>query len=351
MENIAHRWSLHREDVTACHLAAEIRKSSHVPSVSPAPALPRVSRVPKIEGKTSTAASIAFIEDPFTYAKAIESSQRCYWTRAMEEENCSILLNNPFSALKSREARQQHVMLIVSKWVYKSKHNTDGSTYYKAQLVINIYPQPDFGESNCSVGKLTTFHYLICLIKKLNKNMDPLDAVTTFLNCEIENDDIYITLAERWVDGLNSPKIIVRLRKAFNNFKQAPRLWHADINALLLSHVFTQSSAEPNPYLRRDSILIPVHVNHISWAFQKDFAIAAIELKAKLWEQYMIARISQACQFRPSRSTTMNIVPELLTVRLSISSPFPDDLAWSIVTMSQHPLILMNSWTWSRIRW
>jgi len=103
----------------------------------------------------------------------------------MEEESTSILLNNTFSALNSREARQLQVKPIGSKWVYKTKHNPDGSTRYKARLVIKGYEQTDFGETYAPVGKLTTFRYLISLIGKYGWNMDHLDVVTAFLNPEI----------------------------------------------------------------------------------------------------------------------------------------------------------------------
>jgi len=86
--------------------------------------------------------------------------------------------------------------------------------------------------------------------------MDHLDVVTTFLNPDIEDDDIYMTLLEGWPEGLNAPKIIGRLREALYGLKQAPRLWHDDINAFLLSYGFVQSSADPNLYFRRDGILI-----------------------------------------------------------------------------------------------
>jgi hypothetical protein len=90
--------------------------------------------------------------DPYTYAEAMESPQRNYWKRAMDEESTSILLNNTFSALNSQEARQLQVKLIGSKWVYKTKHNPDGSTRYKARLVIQGYEQTDFGETSVSNG-------------------------------------------------------------------------------------------------------------------------------------------------------------------------------------------------------
>jgi hypothetical protein len=79
----------------------------------------------------------------------------------------SFLLNNTFSALNSREARQLKVWLIASKWVYKTKHNPDGSIWYKAKLVIKGYEQTDFSETDAPVRKLTTFRYLISLIGRI----------------------------------------------------------------------------------------------------------------------------------------------------------------------------------------
>jgi hypothetical protein len=75
----------------------------------------------------------------------------------MEEESTSILRNNTFSTLNSREAWQLQVKPIGTKWVYKTKHILDGSTRYKARLVITGYEQTDFGETYAPVGQLTTF--------------------------------------------------------------------------------------------------------------------------------------------------------------------------------------------------
>jgi len=173
----------------------------------------------------------------------MESPQRGHWKRAMEEESTSILLNNTFSALNSREVRQLQVKPNVSQWVYKTKPNPNESTRYKACLVIKGYKQTDFCETYVPVGKLTTFRYLISLIGRYRWNMDQLNVVTAFLNPEIDNDDIYMTLPEWWLEGINAPKIIVRLRKALYSLEKAPRLWHNDINAFLLS----LGSHDPQP--------------------------------------------------------------------------------------------------------
>jgi len=179
------------------------------------------------EAKTASEAS----GHPFTHAHAMESPQRNQWNTAMEKECTWILLNNTFSAHNSQASRQLHVKLIVSKWVYKTKHNPDGSTQYKPRLVISGYEQMDFGMTKGPVGWLNMFRYHISLIRRYGWNLDLLDVVTAFLNPGINDDNIYMTLPEGWLDGLNAPKIIARLMEALYGLNQAPKLWHEDIIA------------------------------------------------------------------------------------------------------------------------
>jgi hypothetical protein len=342
-ENIAHSWRLRREDQTARRSAAAIKNSSQVPPASPAPAPLIGSRVTRSQGKASAEALTAStaIGDPFTYAEAMKSPQRDHSKRAMEEECTSILLNNTFSTLNSWEAQQLQVKPIGSKWIYKTKHNPDGSTRYKAWLVIKGYEQTDFSETYAPVGKLSTFWYLISLIERYGWNMDHLDVVTAFLNPEIDDDDIYTTLPEEWPEGLNAPKIIVRLRTALYGLKQAPQLSHDDINAFLLSLGFTQSSADPNLYLRSDGILILLYVDDISMSYPEAATKAAIEVKAKLSENIRSQTSDRHTNSSASRSTAMKLVLESVSVRKPISPPSSDDLAWSIITVTRCPKIPM----------
>jgi hypothetical protein len=159
--------------------------------------------------------------------------------------------------------------------------------------------QTNFGVTYAPVGKLTTFRYLISLIGKYRTgwNMDYLDVVTAFLNPEIDNDDIYMTLPEGWQEGSNAPKIVIRLRKALYGLKQASWLCHNDINALLLSLGFTQSSADPNLYLRSDGILILLDVDDISMSYLEAATKATIEVNAKLSEKYKNTNLGPGHQF------------------------------------------------------
>jgi hypothetical protein len=205
-ENIALCRRLRREDQTVRRTAAALKILGQVPPVSPAsalapgPAPPIGSRVTKSQGKDSAEVLTASeaTGDPYTYVDAKESPQRDHWNRAMDRSSTSILLNNTFSTLNSREAWQLQVKPIGTLWVYMTKHNADGSTWYKAWLSIKEYEQTDFRETYARIGKLTTFRYLISLIGIYRRNLDPFDVVTTFLNPEINDDDIYMTLPEGW---------------------------------------------------------------------------------------------------------------------------------------------------------
>jgi len=127
--------------------------------------------------------------------------------------------------------------------------------------------------------------------------MDHLDVVTAFLNPEIDDDDIYMTLPDGWAKCSNTPKIVVRLRKALYGLKQAPQPWHDNIHAFLLSLGFTQSSADPNLYLRSHGILILLDVDDISMSYPGAAAKAAIEVKVKLSEKYKITNLGPARHF------------------------------------------------------
>jgi hypothetical protein len=147
------------------------------------------------------------------------------------------------------------------------------------------------------VGKLTTFRYLISHIGRYGSNIDQLDVVTAFLNPEIDDDDIYMTLPERSPQGPSAPKIAVILRKALYWLKHDPRLWHDDIDAFLLSLGFTQSSAVRKVYFRSNGILILLYVNDISMSYPDAGTNATIEVNMKLSEMFKIKNLGPVCQF------------------------------------------------------
>ena len=159
------------------------------------------------------------------------------------------------------------------------------------------YEQTDIGEIYAHDGKRTTFRYLISLIGRYGWNMDHMEIVTAWLYPEIDDNDICMTLSDGWPEGLNTPKIILRLSKALYSLKQARQLCHDNINAFLLSLGFTQSSADPNLYLRSDALPILLFVDDMSISCPEAASNTEIEVNTKVSAKYQITNFGPVRQF------------------------------------------------------
>jgi hypothetical protein len=165
----------------------------------------------------SALASTVINGDPSRYAKAMGSPLSDCWKRAIDEESVAILLSNTFTTVNSKHAKLLLVKPVDSRWVLKNKRNPDGSTSYKARLVIKTYGQTDSGEIYALVGKLRTFRNLISLVGRCGWNIDHFNVVNAFHNTDVDDDEIYMALPEGWPQGHDDTctyalPIIVRLR-------------------------------------------------------------------------------------------------------------------------------------------
>jgi histone deacetylase 1/2 len=173
----------------------------------------------------------------------------------MRQEYASLLENDTFTYVEHPRNKP-----IGCKWIYKTKTNPDGTTRYKAGLVIKGYAQVegiDFDETYAPVGKLTTLRYLMSLLAQKGWKSDHLDVVTAFLNPKIDAE-VYMQLPDgiEWLETESHTTTgFLKLNKALYGLRQAPRLWYEEINNFLLSTEFTQSHADPNLYIRYDSVL------------------------------------------------------------------------------------------------
>jgi hypothetical protein len=111
------------------------------------------ARVNITELMNTALASNTINGDPRTYKEAMLSPQKKKWEAAIMDEYNSIIRNETFLPAQAQFGNKP----IGSKWVFKTKRNPDGSTRYKARLVIKGYEQMDYGETYAPVGKLTTF--------------------------------------------------------------------------------------------------------------------------------------------------------------------------------------------------
>jgi hypothetical protein len=133
------------------------------------------------------------------------SQQKKKWEAAIMDEYNAIIRNETFPPAQAQFRNTP----IRSKWVIKTKRNPDGSTWYKARLVIKGYEQMDYGETYTPIGKLTTFRFLIILAARYNWKIDHLDVVMAFLNPNVDDDTLFMELPEGWPeDGLEEVTVV-----------------------------------------------------------------------------------------------------------------------------------------------
>jgi hypothetical protein len=132
--------------------------------------------------------------NPRTYKEAMLNTQKKKWEVVIMDEYNSIIRNETFSPAQAQFGNKP----IGSKCMFKTKRNPDGSTRYKARLVIKGDAQMDYGEMSAPVGQLTTCRLLISLGARNNWKIDHLDVVTAFLNPDVYDDTPFTEPPECW---------------------------------------------------------------------------------------------------------------------------------------------------------
>jgi hypothetical protein len=207
--------------------------------------------------------------EPTTYKAALRSPQAREWKDAMRHEWQALVENHTFDIVPLRKKNTHRPIAdtmeepIGCKWIYKRKTNPDGSTRYKARLVIKGYEQKegiDYDETYAPVSKMATFRLLLALAAQYGWDVDHMDVVTAFLNPKIDRDNIHMEmpLGIDWLapNGSVSNGSALILRKALYGLKQAPRLWYEDIDGYLQSIGFRQSAEDPNLYIQSGVLLV-----------------------------------------------------------------------------------------------
>jgi len=115
------------------------------------------------------------------------------------------------------------------KWVYKVKHNANGSvSRYKARLVAKGYAQTygiDYEETYSPITKMTTIRAIIAMAATKGWSLHQMDVNNVFFHgiymkkCTWNNHHLF-----GYVDQTH-PNLVYRLKKALYGLKQTPRGW------------------------------------------------------------------------------------------------------------------------------
>lgn len=153
------------------------------------------------------------------------------WKLAMDEEYQSIIKNDVWDIVPRPKGKS----VVSSKWLFKIKHNADGSIEkYKARFVARGFSQRegiDYEETFAPVARYTSIRTIIAIIAAKGWKLHQMDVKTAFLNGVIE-EEVYI----EQLKGYEIQDRVIhmcRLKKALYGLKQAPRAWYERIDKYL----------------------------------------------------------------------------------------------------------------------
>jgi len=154
------------------------------------------------------------------------------WDNAMDEEMATLDANATWELVVLPEDKKA----IGCKWVYKVKHNANGSVNrYKARLVAKGYAQTygiDYEETYSPIAKMTTIRIIIVMVVAKGWFLHQMDVNNAFLHGDL-HEEMYMEQPPGYVDQTH-PNLVYRLKKALYNLKQAPRAWSNKIGQYLV---------------------------------------------------------------------------------------------------------------------
>ncbi|KAG7564815.1 Retrotransposon Copia-like N-terminal [Arabidopsis suecica] len=241
--------------------------------------------------------NISAESEPKTFLEAVRSEK---WHGPMNEELQTCVDTGTFSVVSLPAGKQP----IGCRWVYKIKHNADGTIdRYRARLVAKGYTQQegvDYIDTFSPVAKLVTVKLLLDLSAKQGWSLTQMDVTNAFLHGDLE-EEIYMDLPPGYTPPPGEtlpPNAVWRLHKSLYGLKQASRQWNKKFSDVLLAAGFTQSESDHTLFVKHVNnifIALLVYVDDILIASNSDAAVS--DLKSVLAASFKLKDLGQAKYF------------------------------------------------------
>jgi len=186
------------------------------------------------------------------------------------------------------------------KWVYKVKHNVDGSmSRYKARLVAKGYAQTydiDYEEIYSPVAKMTTVRAIIIIVTTKGWSLHQMDVKNVFLHGDLQ-EEVYMEQPLGYVDQTH-PNLVCKLKKALYGLKQALRAWSEKIGEYLVTSGFQTSNADFSLYVKKTDhgiIVIVIYVDDLIITGDSDADIS--DLKKLLKQKFEMKDLGELHYF------------------------------------------------------
>lgn len=238
-----------------------------------------------LAGVSHVAFNVCKIKEPTTIDEAFTSEHAEQWKEAADSEFKSLMDNNTWELVDLPEGRET----IGCKWVFKVKHTSDGQVErFKGRLVAKGYSQRpgiDYDETFSPVVRFSSIRSLLAFAVQHNMVVHQMDAITAFLNGELD-EEIFM----RQPDGYIVPgkeNMVCKLKKSLYGLKQAPRCWNKALHDFMVTIGFKRSTSDPCVYIRAENLaIVAVYVDDLivitNTTEEMDKVKKSLEMKFKM---------------------------------------------------------------------
>jgi len=185
-------------------------------------------------------------------------------------------------------------------WVYKVKHNADGSVNkYKTRLVPKGYAQTygiDCEETYNPIAKMITIRTIIVITIAKGWLLHQMDVKNVFLHGDLQ-EEVYMEQPPGYVDQTH-PNLVYRLKKVLYSLKQAPRTWSDKIGQYLITSGFQTSNANFSLYVKKTDhgiVVIVIYVDDL--IITRDSDINIFDLKKLLKQKFEMKDLGELRYF------------------------------------------------------
>jgi hypothetical protein len=231
--------------------------------------------------------------EPTCFEQAVGNPK---WDNGMDEEMAALDVNVTWELV----ALPKDKKAIGCKWVYKIKHNADGSvSRYKARLVAKGYAQTygiDYEDTYSPVAKMTTVRAIIVMATAKGWSLHQMDVKNVFLHEDLQ-EEVYMEQPPGYVDQTH-PNLVCRLKKTLYGLKQAPRAWSDKIGQYLVTSGFETSNADFSLYLKKTDhgiVVIVIYVDDFIITGDRDVDIS--DLKKLLKQKFEMKDLGELRYF------------------------------------------------------
>jgi hypothetical protein len=233
--------------------------------------------------------------EPKSFRQAMSGPDADKWYKAAAVKMQAHLDNGTWELIKLPAGQKA----IGSKWVFKIKHNANGSIErYKVRLVAQGFsqcPGVNFTETFVPTTKWAALRSIFALAAFKDLELESVDISNAYLNGKLKDVEVYMKQPEGF--EVKDSSWAAKLQKGVYGMKQGGRCWYEKLNQVLQCEGFRRLRSDASIFVWEDAdskVIVLVFVDDITLASKSKPKIQM--LKALLAKHFRLRNLGASKQ-------------------------------------------------------